>query len=678
MATLEKIRSKSVLLVSVIFVALFLFIITIVDNPLGLLQDHTTVAKVKGQKIGYEQYQNRANQLREQNPNATEGVDQQALESLIMESLMNREYQNLGIEVTDKEITDAMVGENSAMLAAYRFQQTHNGVSPTEFYAWMTNPDAYGIPAEQVQAMEADWMNFETELEQMLKGQKLYSLLMGTIKANKVDAKAMYDQGNTTYTIATVGRSLFSRTDSLTEEDVDIYYGKHSSDYAIKEPHRYVRYVNLPITPSQMDRNAAIDAAAHAVAAMQEHPAMEGLAGNSAFIIEYNTIDAKELEAKRQPALTDFLQGADSVKIINQAAYAPTNPSIVIAKLLKRETRVNGATVKQITIDPTFNADSVLAQLNSGAEIADIKGLQGEPQTYPIKYSEVPDEIADTLKATPAGKYIPLSGPAGTVAVTVTEFNEPAETYEYATATINIEPSKTTYDGLKERLYAFLDTATIADLFNAEVAMQKGLMVNDELVNASSVSLGNLTDSRNIVAWAMDADKGAVSQIFIDPRNTRMTAAAVADIYDGKYIPKTYPQIRSSLEVLALNDKRADGMIKEYTGKGNSLADYAALMEVSKIDTVANVSLAGNSVRFAPLAAIRAHKTGDLVGPVRWNNQVVVYQILDATEGNMPYDEASNMISINRNMQGLILNDIRSLLLGDDVVDNRILKFTRQ
>ena len=54
MATLEKIRSRSVLLVSVIFVALFLFIITIVDNPMGLVQDHTTVAKVKGDKIDYE------------------------------------------------------------------------------------------------------------------------------------------------------------------------------------------------------------------------------------------------------------------------------------------------------------------------------------------------------------------------------------------------------------------------------------------------------------------------------------------------------------------------------------------------------------------------------------------------------------------------------------------------
>ncbi len=210
MATLEKIRSRSVLLVSVIFVALFLFIITIVDNPMGLVQDHTTVAKVKGDKIDYEKYQ-----------------------GLIMESLMNREFDNLGITVTDAEITEAMVGEKAAMMTAYRFQQTHNGVTPEEFYSYMTDPDSYGIPAEQVQAMEADWMNFENEVEQMLKSQKLYSLLVGTIKANKVDAKAMFDEGNTTYTIVSVGKSLYSQPDTLTDEDIKAYYANHRADYAM-------------------------------------------------------------------------------------------------------------------------------------------------------------------------------------------------------------------------------------------------------------------------------------------------------------------------------------------------------------------------------------------------------------------------------------------------------------
>ncbi len=678
MATLEKIRSRSVLLVSVIFVALFLFIITIVDNPMGLVQDHTTVAKVKGDKIDYEKYQNRANQLREQNPNA-EGADAQALEGLIMESLMNREFDNLGITVTDAEITEAMVGEKAAMMTAYRFQQTHNGVTPEEFYSYMTDPDSYGIPAEQVQAMEADWMNFENEVEQMLKSQKLYSLLVGTIKANKVDAKAMFDEGNTTYTIVSVGKSLYSQPDTLTDEDIKAYYANHRADYAIKEPHRYVRYVNLDIKPSQADRNAALDAAAMAVADLSEKLAMEGLAGNSTFVVDYITADADELTAKRQPTLSEFLKGAaiDSVYVINNAVYSPANPSIVIAKLLDRQTKVNGAKITQFQIDPSYNADSVVAQLNSGADHASIKGLLGEAQTYPVKYSQLPDEIADTLNAAGVNVYLPLSGPNGSVAVAVTAYDEPSEIYEYATATYSVEPSKTTIDELKGRMRSFLEKVSSVNDFNAENAMMDGLMVNDEIVNASSNSLANLTDSRGIVAWAMEADKGDVSHVFTDSRNSRMTAVAVADIYDGKYIPVSFPQIRNSLEVLALNEKRTDILVKELSGKGTTLADYAKIMGATP-DTVRNVNFANNSARFAPLAGIRGHKPGDVVGPLRWNSSVVVYEVIDATEGTMPYDEKSNLININNRMQGIVINDLKNLLLGDDVVENRILKFTRQ
>ncbi len=363
--------------------------------------------------------------------------------------------------------------------------------------------------------------------------------------------------------------------------------------------------------------------------------------------------------------------------MINNAVYSPANPSIVIAKLLDRQTKVNGAKITQFQIDPSYNADSVVAQLNSGADHASIKGLLGEAQTYPVKYSQLPDEIADTLNAAGVNVYLPLSGPNGSVAVAVTAYDEPSEIYEYATATYSVEPSKTTIDELKGRMRSFLEKVSSVNDFNAENAMMDGLMVNDEIVNASSNSLANLTDSRGIVAWAMEADKGDVSHVFTDSRNSRMTAVAVADIYDGKYIPVSFPQIRNSLEVLALNEKRTDILVKELSGKGTTLADYAKIMGATP-DTVRNVNFANNSARFAPLAGIRGHKPGDVVGPLRWNSSVVVYEVIDATEGTMPYDEKSNLININNRMQGIVINDLKNLLLGDDVIENRILKFTRQ
>lgn len=678
MATLEKIRSKSVLLVSVIFVALFLFIITIVDNPLGLFQDQTSVARVKGEKINYEQYQQRANQMRETNPEA-EGADTQALESLIMESLFNQELGKLGIVVTDRELSDALVGDNASQMVTYQFRQRF-GSSPEEFFQAMSNPDAYGIQPEQAEAMRAEWISFENNVEQMLLGQKLYSLLTGTIRANKIDAKAMQDEGATTYTILAASKNVFSVTDSLTDADAKQYYADHRAQYRIDEPSRYVRFVNLDVRPSSADQAAAVSASTKALRDLNDQPAMEGLAGNSTFTVSMATAAADDLDRLNQPQLKTFLTNPETevgkASIITNTAYAMKDPQIVIAKLLGKENRVNGATIKQVAIDPTFAPDTVIAQLNAG--VADVKGLVGEAQSAPIKFSQLPAEVADTLLSIGTGRYIALGGANSAIAVAVESYDAPVDVYDYATATYVVEPSKTTVDGLRDRMRAFLEVASSAAAFNEENAAVNGLVINDALVTPSSAAVGRLADSRGLVAWAMDADKGAVSPMNQDSRNSRISAVAVVDIYDNEYVPLSFPQVRSEVELQALNQKRANSLIAEYQGKGNTVAEYAAAMGVSA-DTISNVNFSGNSAsRFSPLAAMRAHKTGDVVGPVRWNTNVVVYEILDAKESEMPYDEAANMTNFSNRMQSLVLGDMRSLLLGNGKIENRILRFTRQ
>lgn len=678
MATLEKIRSKSVLLVSVIFVALFLFIITIVDNPLGLLQDQTTVAKVKGEKIDYEKYQQRANQMRESNPEA-EGVDNQALDALILESLFNQELGKLGIVVTDNEVSEAIVGPNAPMMLTYQFQQRY-GTTPSEFYQAMTNPEAYGIQAEQAEMMNHEWIDFENNVEQMLLGQKLYSLLTGTIQANKIDAQAMQNEGATTYTIAAVTKNIYSATDTLTEADAKKYYADHRSAYTIDEPSRYVRFVNIDVRPSTADQSSAVTAAAQAVRDLKEHPAMEGLAGNSAFTVNMASTAADDLERLNQPGLQGFLTGAkiDSVAIISNTAYAATDPQIVIAKLMGRENKVNGATIKQALIDPTFSPDSVVAELNAGVAPADVKGLDGDVQTVPMKFSQLPAEVADTLRAIGTGNYIALGGNGSAIAVAVESYDDPVDIYDYATATYIVEPSKATMNNLRDRMRSFLEVAHTAEAFNGENAMANGLVVNDALITPSSPSIANLTDSRGLVAWAMEADKGAVSSMNQDSRNSRISAVAVVDIYGDDYVPLSFPQIRSAVELLALNEKRANSLIAEYEGKAANLEDYAKLMGAS-VDTIPNINFSDASAsRYGHLSAMRNHKPGDLVGPLRWNTSVAVYEVLDARESEMPYDEAANMNNFSNRMQSIILNDMRTLLLGNGKVDNRILRFTRQ
>ena len=67
MATLEKIRSKSVFLIVVIGVALLAFIVgDALTNSQNIFGDRTTVAKMGGAKIDITQYQRKREELNNQ------------------------------------------------------------------------------------------------------------------------------------------------------------------------------------------------------------------------------------------------------------------------------------------------------------------------------------------------------------------------------------------------------------------------------------------------------------------------------------------------------------------------------------------------------------------------------------------------------------------------------------
>ena len=113
MATLEKIRKRSVLLLVIIGAALVAFIIgDFLNSGRNIFGDGTTVAKVDGKKIDYLAFQQRYSEFTEQNKNASQQdaatVQNQVLGTMIQETLFNEEYDALGIDVTDAELSNYM------------------------------------------------------------------------------------------------------------------------------------------------------------------------------------------------------------------------------------------------------------------------------------------------------------------------------------------------------------------------------------------------------------------------------------------------------------------------------------------------------------------------------------------------------------------------------------------
>ena len=114
MATLEKIRNKSVLLFVIIIVALLAFILgDFLTSGRTYFGSGTTVAKAGSVSVDYTDYQNRMNQISEQyraqsRDVSSDQVSGEAISALVAEGLVNKEYEKLGIVVTDSELSEAM------------------------------------------------------------------------------------------------------------------------------------------------------------------------------------------------------------------------------------------------------------------------------------------------------------------------------------------------------------------------------------------------------------------------------------------------------------------------------------------------------------------------------------------------------------------------------------------
>ena len=119
MATLEKIRSKSTLLLIVVGAALLAFIIgDFFTSGRTLFGTGTTIAKVGKEKIDIQEFQRRYEEVNQQYQQQNTKMDPAALQQyvlnqMIQERLINKEIEDLGIEVTDNELSKAMLVPNA-------------------------------------------------------------------------------------------------------------------------------------------------------------------------------------------------------------------------------------------------------------------------------------------------------------------------------------------------------------------------------------------------------------------------------------------------------------------------------------------------------------------------------------------------------------------------------------
>ena len=728
MATLEKIRSKSVLLFTIIIIALLAFIMgDFLTSGRSYFGPGTTIAKVNGAKADLTDYQNLTSKVDEAYRNVDAGynrdqVEQDAVNELLVKGLLAKEYENLGVKLADKTVSDIMLSDIGNMLISQAVAT--NGINPQMLMAYgitdskayfdaMKNPKKFNIDEQSAAILTATWATAEQELDRQLSQAMYMTMLQGLYTGNELDARAMYDNQAKSTKYSYVAKGIMNvKDDEVKVEDADLkkVYDAQKGKYRLDEKSAEISYIKIDFMPSDADFLEAQQAVENVYVGLKNDEGVSAARKDSRFLISEATVTREDIMESRDPQLMQILNKLDSATVGSVERFNSGMGNYTMVKVNNIESKVDRITYSVIPLDA--KNDTVFATLTA-ENFNDKAGRNANAKVSMVHQGEQIDSVfRKALLNTPVNQVTMLSDSVvvdqsgkkelQSVALMVTDRPAPVKVYDLATVTFEVSPSTETINSIKQKLNAFVANNSTAKAFN-ENAAKEGYTVQRALVSPSEYIAG-ASSSRPAVKWALDAKAGKVSPVFTfnNPNKQFGTreyylAVAVDDFYSD-YIPYTSELIKDQLHTQALNEKKAEKLVNDYNGKAKDLAGYAQVMGSSVSEGSATFSQPGVDAKLA--AQLANAKKGQLVGPFATNNAVYVIQVTEVEDlPGREFDAKQEMRSFANQNFGAFTETFYdfdainpqtgqrqpqpytspslNLLKGDNKVKNNILYFTR-
>ncbi len=705
MATLEKIRSKSVFLIIVIGVALLAFIVgDAITNGSKLFGNQTTVAKVGKQKIDYTEYQRKRQELnnqleeaRRQNPQQYANFDtqilaQMALEQLVGEKLLDDAVDKAGVRSTGNQLRFYMLENpiNEKINLVIR-QLMASGVqvsTPAQAYEIIFNPKRNGLSDADMAPFQRQWLAVEEETKQMIARNTYQRLLYGTVKANELDKKSMYNDYVATADVE-IAFKPFGQLDEkkypVSASEINDRYKQERYRFEVMEPTKEVSFIAVNVVPSAADIKNAKALAQKAVKALRDSTLGKDMR-REGVVVERRQLRASDIS---NAAIKSYVASApaDSVSLISE-----TPRGFTIVKMGSRRAEVDSIQVNIVSVAGAALPAKVLATLNSGIVVDSIKSVYKtdsvtvQPKQWIQLFTAAGPTNAiekgqlDTL-LNAGGRYVELfKSNDGAVYAQVADKKAPVEVYEYEEISYDVKPSVRTVSDERAKLEKFLAANSTAAKFKANAA-KAGYNVQEFDFTQSLPAVPRFQgmnqyypDSRQVVRWVMiDGNKGDVSHIYEskDANAPALYAVAVDSEYED-FIPADNKKVKDLLTGEVRASKAGDAMVKQYQAKASSVASAAAAMGVQSSSSPAfrfgrNYSVSDPAVT----GRISGTNPGAKVYVVKGADGVYAYRVKSRKNENFPY----NADSYEQQYYQLVNPDMQGMLRGDRKIVNNVYKF---
>tara|TARA_R110002049_G_scaffold242042_4_gene415869 strand:- start:2268 stop:4340 length:2073 start_codon:yes stop_codon:yes gene_type:complete len=646
MAIIGKIRERSTLVLILIGGAIVAFVMTDLIGSGASFSQTRNVAEVDGIGIAAQEFQNQV-QIATENFQANQpdqpvddktrdAIRQQVYDQMLNQVVLDREFEELGIEVTTKELFDMVQGNNPHPQVKQAFTNPETGqFSSTDVVRFIQtldqNPEAKG-----------QWVSFEQALKSDREIQKYSTLISKGLYATSFAAQQKNIASGRTMNVKYVMKRYNDISDTaitVSESELKDYYNEHKDDY-MQEASKKIEYVPFNISPSEAD-----------IALVRKwsnemYQEFKNTKNDSLFLVNNSDqgYDPKYYSKKTIPGGYDTTLFSEEPGFITMPYEISTETRM--QKLLDKKIGPDSVKAQHILIsiqersleEANLVADSLLGLINAGQAFDTLattnsddvaSGKEGGDLGWFVEGAMV-QPFNDAAFNSKIGEIKKIETQFGVHLVKVTDKTADVVKIKVGALARIPEPGRETFATAFQDANGFSINASTSEW--DDQINDNNLIRRAAIVSEGDREIRGIEGSRSIVTWINDAKEGDISEPF-DIKDAYVVAK-LTEVNEKGIAP--FEKVRARVEYEAKREKKAQQFIDQMKGSQN-LAEAASkingqVMDASNV-SFDNPNLAGAGNEPEVVAKITTLTQGQMTAtPIKGQNGVFMVQVTAVNE----------------------------------------------
>ena len=534
MATIERIRQRSGLLIVVVFVALLAFLLGDLFKSGGskFFGDPNIVGSVNGVELSRQEVSKKMEELRAGNPETYANTSSVQLANFVWtnfmsDAILGEELDAADMSVSEQEIYLDIINNPNIRQS---FAGANGQFDENMFKSYLAQVRDNKDVTEQSAEMWTQWLSFENAVVNQAKNFKFTNAIEKAVFMPSSLVAAEFARSDAQHPAQYVYVPYIDVNEdeiSVSEADAKKYYNAHKDEFTQKDG-RNIEYINFPLAPSQADRDALkAELAALSLEwfSAEDDSVFVNLHSDVRFIPEYFTID--------QLVGTGIDTLVDGQDVGYQKGPIDLGGSFSVVKLVDKKVLADSVQARHILIpfagatrvDPSVTRTPMEAKTLADSLFA---YLQDNPSAFEAVSQEYSSDVVAKEKGGDLGYfgrgmmakpfenfcYFGKEGDLGLVPtqfgfhiIEITDQKGANQAYKIGQAIREILPSDETIQALYGQASTYAASAQSADDYRV-LAMEQGLSLRParNLAQFEEVVPG-LGTSRRVVRWAWDDDR---------------------------------------------------------------------------------------------------------------------------------------------------------------------------